>query len=258
MNYNILLFGCTACVCLTTVARGQYGVSFASNEDVNSTAAGNRSGKTLFNLLDSSAGPYQAAANGACLQGDMVECFKAKALSRFDEFFVEDAYRLNDNVRMIHLQPDHNEYWSSRTLKHSIGQQPKDTEWDRLVRFTMHKTEMFLRSTAVEVQVPDELTEGGRYSPRFIDDSELDAIENKKAKFITKKKVKKFLVPPLILLKLFKMKLLLFLPLVLGLAPFKKILGFLAFVGPGLIGLFKSCKPHMHHNYGMFGHSSFF
>lgn len=49
----------------------------------------------------------------------------------------------------------------------------------------------------------------------------------------------------LIILKLFKLKLLLFLPLILGLASFKKLLGFLAIIIPGLIGFFKLCKPNL-------------
>lgn len=47
----------------------------------------------------------------------------------------------------------------------------------------------------------------------------------------------------LIVLKLFKLKLLLFLPLILGLASFKKFLGFLAIVIPGVIGFFQLYKP---------------
>lgn len=49
----------------------------------------------------------------------------------------------------------------------------------------------------------------------------------------------------LIILKLFKIKLLLFLPLILGLASFKKLLGLFAIVLPGLIGFFKLCKPNL-------------
>lgn len=60
------------------------------------------------------------------------------------------------------------------------------------------------------------------------------------------------------MLKLFKLKLLLFLPLILGLASFKKFLGFMALVVPGLIGFFKLCKPDLQHNYGTFGHSSYY
>lgn len=52
-----------------------------------------------------------------------------------------------------------------------------------------------------------------------------------------RKKLKKLFIPMLIILKLFKLKLLLFLPLILGLASFKKVLGFMAIVVPGLIGL---------------------
>lgn len=54
----------------------------------------------------------------------------------------------------------------------------------------------------------------------------------------------------LIILKLFKLKLLLFLPLILGLASFKKVLGFLAIVVPGLIGFFKLCKPNLQSSFG--------
>jgi hypothetical protein len=75
---------------------------------------------------------------------------------------------------------------------------------------------------------------------------------------VARTKLKKLFIPLLIILKLFKLKLLLFLPLILGLASFKKLLGFLALVIPGLIGFFKLCKPDLHQNYGSYGHSSFY
>lgn len=53
----------------------------------------------------------------------------------------------------------------------------------------------------------------------------------------------------LLVLKLFKLKLLLFLPLIFGLASFKKFLGFLAIAIPGLIGFFKLYKPLMQSYY---------
>ena len=63
----------------------------------------------------------------------------------------------------------------------------------------------------------------------------------------------------LVILKLFKLKLLLFLPLILGLASFKKVLGFFALVVPGLIGFFKFCgKSDLAGGYGSFGHSNFY
>lgn len=115
-------------------------------------------------------------------------------------------------------------------------------------RILTHATEFFrfLKSAIIEVGVPNELTEGGRYSPRFIGDDiadELDIIEDKKAPLFRKNKLKKLFIPMLIILKLFKLKLLLFLPLILGLASFKKLLGFAAIVVPGLIGYFKLCRP---------------
>lgn len=42
----------------------------------------------------------------------------------------------------------------------------------------------FLKSAALEINIPDEITSGGRYSPRFIGDdidSEIDVIEDKHA-----------------------------------------------------------------------------
>lgn len=151
---------------------------------------GNRNGKNLFNWLgsfaDEDADPYLTAANGACLQGDMTECFKARSLSGLGDFFVRDSYRLNENVRVIRL-PGDDEGRSSRAFEYSTDQRSDDTEWDKLVKFAMRKVERFLRSTAVEVHVPDELTEGGRYSPRFIDEisTELDTLEDKKASIIS-------------------------------------------------------------------------
>jgi hypothetical protein len=50
----------------------------------------------------------------------------------------------------------------------------------------------------------------------------------------------------------------LFLPFILGLASFKKILGFAALVIPGLIGFFKLCKPNLQSSYGNYGHSNFY
>lgn len=73
--------------------------------------------------------------------------------------------------------------------------------------------------------------------------------------FTERKQLKKLFVPMLIILKLFKLKLLLFLPLILGLASFKKFLGFLAIVIPGIIAYFKFCKADIqsHLNLGQAG-----
>lgn len=158
-------------------------------------AGGNRNGKNLFSWLgsfaDEDADPYLVSANGACLQGDMTECFKARSLSGLGDFFTRESYRLNENVRVIRLRSDDgygdDGARSSRAFEFSTEQRPDDSEWDKLVKFAMRKVEKFLRSAAVEVHVPDELTEGGRYSPRFIDEisTELDTLEDKKASVIS-------------------------------------------------------------------------
>lgn len=51
--------------------------------------------------------------------------------------------------------------------------------------------------------------------------------------FLVKHKLKKMFIPMLIILKLFKLKLLLFLPFILGITGLKKILGLGALVIPG-------------------------
>lgn len=68
--------------------------------------------------------------------------------------------------------------------------------------------------------------------------------------FSDRKQLKKLFIPMLIILKLFKLKLLLFLPLILGLASLKKFLGFMAIIVPGLIAFFKLCQPHLPSHFG--------
>lgn len=117
-----------------------------------------------------------------------------------------------------------------------------------------------MKSAIIEVDIPAEITEGGRYSPRFIGDDiaeEIDVIQDKHAPLFKKNKLKKLFIPLLIILKLFKLKLLLFLPLILGLATFKKLLGFAAIIIPGVIGYFKLCRPQQQ-QHGSFGGSNFF
>jgi len=58
-----------------------------------------------------------------------------------------------------------------------------------------------------------------------------------------RKKLKKLIIPLLLVLKIFKLKLLLFLPFILGIAGLKKILGLAAIILPGLFAYFKLCRP---------------
>ncbi|KAI8423230.1 hypothetical protein MSG28_014265 [Choristoneura fumiferana] len=170
--------------------------------------------------------PYIQQATQQCVNGDLGDCFKAQALRSFDDFFDKPAYQ----------EPP------------QLSSQPRseDSDWDALVKFGMRKIERFLRSTALEMALDDEVTSGGVIAPRFLDEiaDEVDVIEDKKAPPFRRHKLKKLIIPMLLILKLFKLKLLLFLPLILGLASFKKFLGFMALVIPGVIGYFKFCKPN--------------
>ncbi|RZB40704.1 uncharacterized protein BDFB_005606, partial [Asbolus verrucosus] len=157
------------------------------------------------------------------------------------------SYSLTEHARIIRMPRSQLRQLAHEPFEYSSTPRADEPEWDQLVKFGMRKIERFLKSTAIEVEFDNEVTEGGRYTPRFIDEiaDEIDVIEDKKDSLFKRKQLKKLFIPMLIILKLFKLKLLLFLPLILGLASFKKLLGFLAIVIPGLIGFFKLCKPNL-------------
>ncbi|XP_038219573.1 uncharacterized protein LOC119837866 [Zerene cesonia] len=190
--------------------------------------------------------PYIQQATQQCISGDLADCFKAQALRSFDDFFDKQAYQLSDNAVLVKVESQ------ARALSREppeFSSQPRsdDSDWDGLVKYGLRKIERFLRSTALEMQLDNEVTSNGVIAPRFIDEiaDEVDIIEDKKASPFRRHKLKKLIIPMLLILKLFKLKLLLFLPLILGLASFKKFLGFMALVIPGVIGYFKFCKPNL-------------
>ncbi|XP_014212868.1 uncharacterized protein LOC106642566 [Copidosoma floridanum] len=209
-----------------------------------------RQGKDLLDWIGLGTGqhvdPYLARTNEACLNGDFAECFKSRALGTFADFFDRQKYDLNDNVKIVRMPSEVVEAVSRQSYEFTTSARSDESEWDQLVKFVMRKTEKFIKTTAIEVDVPAWLTgENEVYAPRFIDEiaDEIDTLENKKDTLFSRNRLKRIFIPMLIILKLFKLKLLLFLPLILGLASFKKFLGFIAIVIPGLIGFFKLCKP---------------
>ncbi|XP_054258835.1 uncharacterized protein LOC128983549 isoform X2 [Macrosteles quadrilineatus] len=225
---------------------------------------GRRGGKHLLDWLGLGIGtdtdPYLARANSACLEGDLAECFKSRALSSLDDFFTRDSYELSEHSRVVRMPGTQLRRLVQEPFEYSNEARETDSEWDQFAKFIMRKVERFIKSSAIEVSIPDEILAEGRYAPRFIDEisEEINILENKSDNILSRHKLKKLFIPMLIILKLFKLKLLLFLPLILGLASFKKLLGFLAIAIPGLIGFFKLCKPDLHQSYGSYGHSSFY
>ncbi|XP_049277560.1 uncharacterized protein LOC125760960 [Anopheles funestus] len=209
-----------------------------------------RQGKNLFDFIGLGTGgnvdPYLARTNTQCLNGELAECFKSQALNTFGEFFDKDQYQLTSDARIIRLPETQLRSLAQEGYEFVGESRHSDSEWELLYKYALRRLERFVKSTALEFQMPDELTEEGRYSARFIDEisDEIDVIEDKKAPLFTRHRLKKIFIPLLLILKVFKLKLLLFLPLVLGLASFKKLLGFLAIVVPGVIGYLKLFKPH--------------
>ncbi|XP_018333769.1 uncharacterized protein LOC108742907 [Agrilus planipennis] len=220
---------------------------------------GPRQGRDLLDWIGLGTGPdvdpYLAKANAECLNGDLAECFKSRALQSLDDFFDKPVYYLTENARITRMPESQLRSVAREPYEFSEAPRSDEPEWDQLVKFVLRKVERFMKSSAIEVKFNDEVTERGRYSPRFIDEiaDEIDVIEDKKDSYFKRKQLKKLFIPMLIILKLFKLKLLLFLPLILGLASFKKLLGFLAIVIPGLIGFFKLCKPHLQSSFSQSG-----
>ncbi|XP_055850371.1 uncharacterized protein LOC129914945 [Episyrphus balteatus] len=208
-----------------------------------------RQGKGLLDLFGLGTGanvdPYIAKTNQNCLTGDLSECFKTQALNSFDEIFVREAYTLSDFARVVRTPESQQRSLFNEPFEFSSEPRDIDSEWDQLVKYALRRAERFIKTTALEVQLPEEITEGGRYQARFIGDidSELDVIEDKHAPLLNRKKLKKLFIPLLLVLKIFKLKLLLFLPFILGIAGLKKILGLAAIILPGLFAYFKLCRP---------------
>ncbi|XP_035772577.1 uncharacterized protein LOC118456161 [Anopheles albimanus] len=209
-----------------------------------------RQGKHLLDFIGLGTGgnvdPYLARTNAQCLNGELADCFKSQALNTFSEFFEQDQYQLTSDARIVRLPETQLRSLQQEGYEFVGESRHSDSEWELLYKYALRRIERFVKSTALEFQIPDEITEEGRYSARFIDEisDEIDVIEDKKAPLFTRHRLKKIFIPLLLILKVFKLKLLLFLPVILGLASFKKLLGFLAIIIPGVIGYLKLFKPH--------------
>ncbi|XP_073820265.1 DUF1676 domain-containing protein Osi2 isoform X2 [Musca autumnalis] len=208
----------------------------------------------IFGLGGGESDPYLARTNSNCLSGDLSECFKNQALSSFDEIFYRNSYpSLSQFARIVRLPETQQRSLLHEPFEYSEEPRNEDSDWDQMVKYALRRAERFIKSTALEVEVPEELTEAGRYEARFIGndiDSELDIIEEKHASTLKRKKLKKLIIPLLLVLKIFKLKLLLFLPFILGIVGLKKILSLAAIILPGVFAYFKFCRPPGAHQGG--------
>uniref|UniRef100_A0A336MHL8 CSON001867 protein n=1 Tax=Culicoides sonorensis TaxID=179676 RepID=A0A336MHL8_CULSO len=212
-----------------------------------------RNGRNLFDLIgfgSQELDPYQIKLKQLCLNGEFAECFKLQAVNSLGDFFTQNKYLISPAIKIVTLPETQLRSLQNDPIEYVAETRDSDSEWDQLQKFVLRKAERFIKATAFEVQVPDVLQQDERLSPRFIDDAfeETDLFEDRKTSLHNKHRLKKMIIPMLLILKLFKLKLLLFLPFVLGLAGIKKLLGFAAFVLPGALAYFKVCKP----NFGLF------
>lgn len=69
-----------------------------------------RQGRNLLDWIGLGTGqnidPYLAKINEGCLNGDFSECFKSRALNTFSDFFDQNQYNLNENVRVVQMSRD--------------------------------------------------------------------------------------------------------------------------------------------------------
>lgn len=211
--------------------------------DKSSPREKSRQRKILFNLI----GLDVELMNQECINGDLVECSKYKMIGSIINFFDPPEYFLNKNSK---------DAYSKRVLEHEAYQpyrysgpvRSNKSEWDQSIDFGVENAEKFIQTAAVKADVPSRIVKGIKiHAPRFLDEiaDEIDTLENKKDSLFSRHRLRELLIPMLIVLKLFKLKLLLFLPLILSFASLKKFLGFMAIVVPVLIGFFKLCKPIM-------------
>ncbi|KAK9692751.1 Protein of unknown function (DUF1676) [Popillia japonica] len=184
--------------------------------------------------------PYVAKTNAGCLNGDLAECFKSQALSSFAEFFNKPRYHINDNARIIRMPDTQLRHLAQEPYEYSDTPRSEEPEWDQLVKFGMRKIEKFLKSTAIELDFSNDVTEQGRYSPRFLTEvaDELDVIQDKKDSLFNRKRLQKLFIPLLIILKLFKPNFFFFQTA----NAYKR---FFAIIVPGIIAFFKLCKPNL-------------
>ncbi|XP_025992055.1 uncharacterized protein LOC105198796 [Solenopsis invicta] len=205
----------------------------------------------LFNYIGLGTGrnidPYLAKVNERCLTGDLAECFKSRALNYFSDFFDHAEYSLNDNIRIKRMSEQVVTEVHRQPYEYSNEPRSGETEWDEMVNFMKRKMERFVKTMSFELTIPEEENDlNDAYKPRFLNEiaDEIDTLEDKKDTLFSRHRLRKFLIPFLLIVKLFKVKLLLLLPLILGLASFKKFLGLLVILIPGIIGFLKFYKPY--------------
>lgn len=103
-------------------------------------------------------------------------------------FYFKDSVQLTESAKVVRM-PD-NQLRAIEREPFEFSQMPRadEPEWDQLVKFVMRKVEKFMKSTALEISVDNEVTEHGRYTPRFVDEiaDEIDVIEDKRDTLFSK------------------------------------------------------------------------
>ncbi|XP_014241380.1 uncharacterized protein LOC106662084 [Cimex lectularius] len=204
--------------------------------------------------------PYMEETKQTCNAGSISGCFASKTMSSMSGFFDRDLYTISKEARFVRTSPMSEKKISFEGM--DFAQEPRSGEspWEAAIGFLARRAEHFIKTTALEVELNDEMTEHGKYQPRFIDEiySEIERLEDKNEKPEKRYEIKKLFIPLLVILKIFKLKLLFLLPVLLGFVSFKKVIGILIFLVPGIIGYFKLCKPDINSSYGNFGHSNYY
>jgi hypothetical protein len=112
--------------------------------------------------------------------------------TNFEEFEIKKLFsyvfrRLSPHVRVLRVPDQHLRSldYEPYEFTYEAREISENSDWNELIQFALRKMERFVKSNVIELEIPDEFTEGGRYAPqaRFIDEisDEIDVIEDKKA-----------------------------------------------------------------------------
>ncbi|CAG9817472.1 unnamed protein product [Phaedon cochleariae] len=194
------VFLCSAVSLVTLQTLGQENNNYQPQAGIQD----GREGRNLLDWIGFGTGPdtdpYLAQTNQACLNGDLAECFKSRAISSFEEFFNKPEYLLSETARIKRLPETQLRQLAQEPYEYSESPRSNEPEWDQLLKFAKRKLEKFMKSTTFELEFNDEVTERGRYSPRFIDEivGEIDIIEDKKDSLFSKKEAVEETLHPIV------------------------------------------------------------
>ncbi|BES96131.1 Protein of unknown function (DUF1676) [Nesidiocoris tenuis] len=133
---------------------------------------------------DWSRDPYVNEADLQCVAGEVSGCIRSKAAGFVGSLFRRHEFLISEEARFVKMAKVSSKPVKMEGFDFSETPRSGETTWSSAIGFLMRRAEEFLKTTALEVDLTPELTENGRYQPRFIDEiySEVDTLDDKSDK----------------------------------------------------------------------------